>query len=207
MTSWEIGAAVVLVVAVVAVNLGVVRHILRDRRRVDAAVRHFDEATARLAAARTSGTPDIVAAAMPNAPDAFTAARNAARVVAACKNPHILSGVMPDVSAPRFLWWTSDAESAACDASIFPPWLGAILHRRATVTVHGAMFLAPSEFSGMFANVDTMMNVTGRLNAGKAEKEGYAAIVITAGEFAPVFASPGCVTDLHGNPVAGPVAF
>jgi len=193
-----IDPALIGLIAGVGVSVGIfgavalfatLRMVRDDRRRVEAA----DRATADTAARVAKSPHPAFAETLARAPDAFAEARARAAVLAAQIPPEIASGEAPDPRAPRFLWWTTREQAEAVEVTILPPWLARLFARRLCVRWTGVSVWTPPGF-------DHAPPPAHPTDAGDA-------CVITANEFACVFANPGRVTDLSGNPVAAPVDF
>jgi len=165
------------------------RRIAEADRRIAAAERATADTVARVAKSPHPAFGETLA----RAPDAFAEARARAAVLAAQIPPEIAAGEAPDPRAPRFLWWTTREQAEAVEVAILPPWLARLFARRQAVRWDGVSVWAPPGFDQVAPPF-----------AGEDEGD---ACVITANEFACVFANPGRVTDLAGNPVAAPVDF
>jgi hypothetical protein len=183
-----------LVGVVLAISVVTVLTVLRDRRRlaeltarIEAADRAAAESLARVSKAPHGAFAETLA----RAPDAFAEARARAAVLAAQIPPEIASGEAPDLNAPRFLWWTTWEQAKQVETAILPPWLARLVARRLALNWSGTSVFHPPGFDQVVAPREDLGD----------------ACVITAAEFGPVFASPGQVTDLAGNPVKVAIDF
>ena len=177
--------------------LFVVFRVIRDDRRclaaandrIAAAERATADTVARVAKSPHSAFGETLA----RAPDAFAEARARAAVLASQIPPEIASGEAPDPRAPRFIWWTTREQAEAVEVAILPLWLAAVFARRMALEWAGDSMWSAPEF-----------DLPNPMMGGNVGHDG---IVITANEFGCVFANPGRVTDLAGNPVAPPADF